>query len=258
MGKKDEALAKLLLWQLQGLDDRVAEAMREHPDLGVAEAVETVEREHPELARLAAAESDESDGPTHGPRPKGPELAALHQEFVLFRHLMTPGEAVRIEARFKELSAHPDPQGIAELRRNVRTLGLEASFWRELAGPTKPSNALGIQILDGEGHVVARSGETAYLERDDVAATVRTKLARQRTGIATMHLPVGRLLVVHGGAVNFSLLFRQIPSKEVTDVLQKTLRAIRENPEAATRTLGDRSRAVYYADALLRLVQRMS
>jgi len=257
MGRKDEALAKLLLWQLQGLDERVAEAMREHPDMDVAEAVETVEREHPELNRLAA-EPEESDGPTHGRRPKGPELAALAQEFVLFRHLMTPAEAARIEVRFRELAAHPDPEGIAELRRNVRTLGLEATFWRELAGPTKPANALGIQILDGEGSILARSGETAYLEREDVAATVRAKLGRHRAGIATLHLPVGRVVVVHGGPVNFSLLFRQVPSKEVVDVLEKTLRAIRDNPGAAARTLGDRSRSVYYADALLRLVQRMS
>jgi len=256
MGRKDEALAKLLVWQLQGLDERVAEAMREHPEMDVAEAVETVEREHPDLAR--ASEPDESDGPTRPPRPKGPELAALHQEFALFRHLMTPGEAARIEMKFKELSARPDPKGIAELRRSLRTLGLEASFWRELAGPTKPANALGIQILDGDGSVIARSGETAYLEREDVASAVKTKLGGQRTGIATMHLPVGRLLVVNGGPVNFSLLFRQVPSKEVTDVLEKTLQAIRENPGAAARTLGDRSRAVYYADALLRLVQRMS
>lgn len=257
MGKKDEALAKLLVWQLQGLDDRVAEAMREHPDMDVKEAVETVEREHPDLARWAS-EPDDPDGPPERPRPKGPELAALHQEFALFRHLLTPAEAARIEVKLKALSAHPDPEGIAELRRSVRTLGLEASFWREIAGPTKPSNALGIQILDADGGVIARSGETAYVEREDVAAAVRTRLARPRSGIAPMHLPVGRLLVVHGGAVNFCLLFRQVPSKEVVDVLQKTLRAIRENPEAAARTLGDRSRSVYYADALLRLVQRMT
>ena len=257
MGKKDEALAKLLLWQLQGFDDRVAEAMRDHPNMDVEEAVETVEREHPDLARRAS-EPDTSDEPPIRRRPPGPELAALHQEFALFRHLLTPAEAARIEVQFKALSAHPDPGGIAELRRTVRTLGLEASFWRELAGPTKPANALGIQILDSEGGILARSGETAYLEREEVAAAVRTRLARPRSGIAPMHLPVGRLLVVHGGGVNFCLLFRQVPSKEVVEVLQKTLRAIRENPEAAARTLGDRSRSVYYADALLRLVQRMS
>ena len=256
MGKKDDALAKLLLWQIQGLDTRVAEAMQAHPGMDVAEAVELVEREHPELAQRASEPEDPDDaGPS---RPKGPELAALAQEFALFRHLLKPAEAARIEARFKELAAHPDPGALVELRRQVRTLGLEASFWRELAAPAKPANALGILILDRGGGAMARSGETAYLERDDIARVVRTELARERAGLATMHLPVGRLLVVHGGAVNFALLFRQVPGKEVVEVLQKTLQAIQENPEAAARTFGDKARAGYYADALLRLVQRFA
>lgn len=256
MGRKDEALAKLLLWQMQGLDARVTEAMRDHPGMDVTEAVEFVEREHPDMARRA--EPEESDGGNGGPpaRSKGPELQALAQEFTLFRHLLTPAEAARVDARFKELAAHPSPRDLAELRRLVRTLGLEASFWRELASPSKPANALAILILDRGGGAIARSGETSYLEREEVSRVVRTELAKERSGLATMHLPVGRLLVVHGGPVNFALLFRQVPGKEVVDVLTKTLKAVQENPEAASRTFGNRARAGYYADALLRLVQR--
>ncbi len=256
MGKKDEALAKLLLWQIQGLDERVAEAMRDHPGMGVTEAVEFVEKEHPEMARRAEPEEPDEGESAGPPGKKGPELQALAQEFALFRHLLTPAEAGRVEAKFKQLAARPNPGEIAALRRTVRTLGLEASFWRELAAPAKPANALAILVLDRAGVALARSGETAYLEREDVARVMRTELARERAGLATMHLPVGRLLVVHGDPVSFALLFRQVPGKEVVDVLTKTLTAIQENPEAAARTLGDKARAGYYAEALLRLVQR--
>ena len=255
MGKKDEALAKLLQWQIEGVDAPVEATMREHPDMDVAEAVDLVEREHPELARRAT-EADDPEDPSGPRRPKGPELASLAQEFALFRHLLKPLEAARIDAKFKELSAHPNPEALAELRRRVRTLGLEASFWRELASPAKAPNALGLLILDADGGAIARSGETSYLEKDDVARAVRSELAKERTGLSAMHLPVGRLLVVHGGPMNFALLFRQVPGREVVDMLQKTVDAIRENPEAAARTFGDKARGGYFADALLRLVQR--
>ena len=140
--KKDAAL-RVLEWELGGHGTEVLQAMLAHPDMNLGDAVDMIEKDNPAWSGSDGSpdKKREPEEAPDAPAPRrsraGPELIALQQEFATFRHLLKPGEAKEVEATFKELAAHPDTDGIAYLRRRLRTLALQAAFWRELAGPAK-------------------------------------------------------------------------------------------------------------------------
>src|SRR6266545_4560152 len=210
MGKRDEAALKLLRWELEGHGKIVMQAMLRHPDKSLADAVELIEQEIPALSA--------HDGSPEIPMPQAPrprastELDALSQEFQTFRHLLHPREAKEFEAALRELARTQDRDGLAALRRRLRSLSLQAAFWSDLARD-KESNALALVILRRGRDVLAKAGATAYL-----------------------HLPVGRLVVMTGEDTSIAALFRRAPGKDVVAVLVKTVEAIEENRAAATKT----------------------
>jgi len=262
-GKSDAAL-RVLTWDLGGHGKQVLEAMLAHPDMNLSDAVDMIERENPGWTGPNAKDKREAEEAPEPPEPAprrsraGPEVAALQQEFATFRHLLRPGEAKEVEAALKELAARPDPEGIAALRRRLRTLALQAAFWRELAGPAKTANALGVVLMHGDGRVIAEGGASAPLLEEKVAVAMRGEMERRGTGVYVMHLSVGRLVIARGKSVAVATLFRHAPGKEVVSVLQRTVTAIEENMKAAERTFGNPTLASRYADALLKLVQRIS
>ena len=261
--KKDAAL-RVLRWELGGHGSDVLNAMLAHPDMKLSEAVDMIEKENPAWSEGTGDKKRESDEGPEPPEPParrgraGPELTALQQEFATFRHLLKPVEAKELEAAFKELAAHPSLDGIAALRRRLRTLALQAAFWRDLAGPGKTANALGVVLLRADGSVVAQGGAAEVLLEEKVARAVKGEIERRGTGVYVMHLPVGRLVIARGKTVAIATLFRHAPGKEVVNVLEKTVTAIEENMKAADRTFGNPALASRYADALLKLVQRIS
>ncbi len=263
--RKDAAL-RILEWELEGHGNEVLQAMLEHPDMSLSDAVEMIEKENPSWQQEERAGSGErkreADEPPEPEPRRGratPEIVALQQEFETFRHLLRPAEAKEVEAALKAIQARPDPEGIAALRRRLRTLALQAAFWRELASPAKMPNALGVMLLRVEGGgLVAQSGSTDYFADDRVSQAVRDEVARRGRGVYVMHLPVGRLVITRGRAVALATLFRHAPGKEVVSVLERTVGAIEENPKAADRTFGSPVLAGRYAEALLKLVQRVS
>ncbi len=255
MAKQDEAALKLFLWQLEGRGDQVMEAMLRHPDVSLAEAVDLIEQEVPSLSPHEPAPHPSSAGPAR-PRPST-ELDALDQEFQTFRHLLAPREAKEFELQLRELAKTRDREGISALRRRLRALSLQATFWSDLAAREKESNAIALLILRRGHGVLARAGETAYLDEPQVAEAIRRETA-QTQGTYVMHLPVGRLVVMNGETTAIVALFRRAPGKDVVSVLTKTVEAIEENKAAAARTFGNEPLAARYADALLKLLTKTS
>jgi len=256
MAKRDDAALKLLRWELQGQGAIVLEAMLRHPNMSLADAVELIEQENPTLS----PRPDDSEGPP-APPPRShatTELDALGQEFQTFRHLLQPSEAKEMELQLRELGRTQDRAAMAALRRRLRALSLQAAFWSELAATGKESNALALMILKRGGGVLAMTGETAYLEQAEVAASIRREAARRTKGTFVIHLPVGRLVLMNGEGTSIAALFRRAPGKDVVSVLTKTVEAIEENKAAASRTFGDEKLASRYAEALLKLLQKTS
>ena len=258
--KRTDAALRVLQWELDGHGNEVLEAMLAHPDMNLAEAVVLIERENPEWTEDAPRRGQPEEAPEAPTRRTraSPELTALQQEFATFKHLLKPVEAREVEAAFREVAENADPESLAALRRRVRILALQAAFWRELAGPAKPMNALGLIVLQMDGSILAQSGATEYLGEEDVFRTVRAQLTRGDRGVYVMHLPVGRLIIARGKSVAIATLFRHAPGKEVVSVLERTVTAIEENSSAADRTFRNVALAGRYAEALLKLVQRVA
>ncbi len=255
MARQDEAALKLLRWELEGHGDQVMEALLRHPDTTLAEAVTLIEQEVPSLSPQPPASRAPSAGPVR-PRPTS-ELDALDQEFQTFRHLLAPLEAREFEMQLRELAKTRDREGIAALRRRIRALSLQATFWSDLAAKEKESNAIALLIVRRGHGVLAKAGETAYLDDAAVAEAIRRETAQAR-GTYVMHLPVGRLVVMNGETTAIVALFRRAPGKDVVSVLTKTVEAIEENKAAASRTFGNAPLAARYADALLKLLTKTS
>ena len=263
MSEKKDAALRVLEWELTGHGNDVLHAMLAHPDMNLSEAVDMIEKENPAWSDGAGDKRREPDEGPDPPAPArkgraGPELTALQQEFATFRHLLKPVEAKELEASFKELATRPDLEGIAALRRRLRTLALQAAFWRDLAGPGKTANALGIVLLRPDGSVLAQGGAAESLLEEKVARAMRGEIERRGRGVYVMHLSVGRLVIARGKTVALATLFRHAPGKEVVAVLEKTVAAIEENMKAADRTFANTALASRYADALLKLVQRIA
>ncbi|HKZ99096.1 MAG TPA: hypothetical protein VJ326_05865 [Thermoplasmata archaeon] len=255
MAKRDDAARKLLLWEIEGHGGMVMEAMLRDPTMNLADAVDLIEREHPGLRR---GDGGDLEVPMPEARRPTSELDALGQEFQTFRHLLQPAEAKAMEAELRDLVRTPDRNAIAAMRRRLRTLSLQAAFWSELASTSKESNALALMISKRGGDVLAKSGETAYLEEAAIAAEIRREAARRAKGTFVLHLPVGRLVLMNGDATTIAALFRRAPGKDVVSVLSKTVEAIEENRAAATKTFGDGRLATKYAEALLKLLRKTS
>ena len=194
--------------------------------------------------------------PSRGRSP--PELDALSQEFQTFRHLLHPKEAKEVEATLRELVRTQDREAMTALRRRLRALSLQAAFWSELAAGHKESNAIALVILRKGREVLAKAGETAYLDQPEVAEMIRRESERRAKGTYVLHLPVGRLVVMTGEGASIAALFRRAPGKDVVQVLVKTVEAIEENKAAATKTFGNDKLAAKYAEALLKLLQKTS
>jgi hypothetical protein len=256
MAKRDEAALKLLRWELEGHGNAVLAAMLRHPDKNLAEAVELIEREIPVLSP--------KELPSELPMPSAPrgrsssELDALGQEFQTFRHLLRPREAKEVEATLKELTRTRDREAMSALRRRLRALSLEAAFWSELASRDKESNAIALVISRKGKELLAKAGETAYLDDPAVAEMIQRESGKQAKSTFVMHLPVGRLVVMTGEEASIAALFRRAPGKDVVSVLTKTVEAIEENKAAATKTFGNEKLAGKYAEALLKLLQKTS
>ena len=255
MAKRDEAALKLLRWELEGHGDAVKEAMLRHPDKSLADAVELIEQEVPSLSPRPDAPNP---APTSARARPSSELDALDQEFQTFRHLLGPREAKAVELELRELSKTRDREAINALRRRLRSLSLQASFWSDLAARDRESNVIALVIFQRGKAVLAKSGETAYLDDPEIAESIRKESARQGKGTYVMHLPVGRLVILNGEGAAIAALFRRAPGKDVVSVLTKTVEAIEENKAAATRTFGNEALAARYAGALLKLLQRTS
>jgi len=255
MAKRDEAARKLLLWELEGRGNLVMEALLRHPDKSLADAVELIEQEIPTLS----PHEEEAEPSAAPPRPRpSTELDALDQEFQTFRHLLHPKEAKEFELELRALQKTRDREAMAALRRRLRSLSLQASFWSEFTAKPKESNAIALLVLRRGRGILAKAGETAYLDEPAVAEAVRRETGRRGRGTYVMHLPVGRLLVTNGEGMSIVSLFRRAPGKDVISVLTKTVEAIEENPSAAARTFGDEALAGRYAEALLKLLQKTS
>src|SRR2546422_2882856 len=202
MAKRDEAALKLLRWELEGNGKVVMEAMLRHPDKSLAEAVDLIEQEVPSLS---ASDPSASDPPGEMPAPvtpsrsrSPPELDALSQEFQTFRHLLHPKEAKEVEATLKELVRSQDREAMTALRRRLRALSLQAAFWSELAAGHKESNAIALVILRKGREVLAKAGETAYLDQPEVAEMIRRESERRAKSTYVLPLPGGPLRGLEG------------------------------------------------------------
>lgn len=256
MAKRDEAALKLLRWELEGRGDAVLAAMLRHPDMSLADTVDLIEQE---ISALSPKDTSSELPLPSAPRGRASsELDALGQEFQTFRHLLRPREAKEVEATLKELARTRDREAMVALRRRLRALSLEAAFWSELASRDKESNALALVILRKGQEVLAKAGETAYLDDPAVAETIQRESGKRTKATFVMHLPVGRLVVMTGEDASIAALFRRAPGKDVVSVLTKTVEAIEENKAAATRTFGNEKLAGKYAEALLKLLQKTS
>ena len=256
MAKRDEAALKLLRWELEGRGGVVMEAMLRHPNVPLADAVDLIEQENPDLA--AGRDSPEAPMPESPRTHSASELDALGQEFQTFRHLLHPSEAKQMEAELKELSRTQDREAMTALRRRLRSLSLQAAFWSELAATGRESNAMALMIVRKAGKVLAKSGETAYLDQPEVSALIQREASRRGKGTYVLHLPVGRLVLMNGEGTSIAALFRRAPGKDVVSVLTKTVEAIEDNKAAATKTFGDEKLGARYAEALLKLLQKTS
>ena len=256
MAKRHEAALKLLRWELEGHGDAVLAAMLRHPEMNLADTVDLIEQE---ISALSP-----KDPMSELPVPSAPrgrtssELDALGQEFQTFRHLLRPREAKEVEATLKELVRTRDREAMNALRRRLRALSLEAAFWSELASRDKESNAIALVILRKGKEVLAKAGETAYVDDPAIAEMIQRESGRRSKATFVMHLPVGRLVVMTGEDSSIAALFRRAPGKDVVSVLTKTVEAIEENKAAATKTFGNEKLAGKYAEALLKLLQKTS
>jgi hypothetical protein len=113
-------------------------------------------------------------------------------------------------------------------------------------------------ILRKGQEVLAKAGETSYLDDPAVAAMIQRESGKRTKATFVLHLPVGRLVVMTGEDASIAALFRRAPGKDVVSVLTKTVEAIEENKAAATRTFGNEKLAGKYAEALLKLLQKTS
>src|SRR3989440_4034391 len=226
MAKRDEAALKLLRWELEGHGKVVMEAMLRHPDKSLAEAVDLIEQEVPSLSASDPSANEPSTempspvAPSRGRSP--PELDALSQEFQTFRHLLHPKEAKEVEATLKELVRSQDREAMTALRRRLRALSLQAAFWSELAAGHKESNAIALVILRKGREVLAKAGETAYLDQPEVAEMIRRESERRAESTYMVPLPVGRLVVVTGGGAAIAAPFRRGAREEVGEVVRET------------------------------------
>jgi len=168
----------------------------------------------------------------------------------------------RVE-RLSDAAAGADAEGRllehrSTRRRRLRALSLEAAFWSELASGAKESNAIALVILRKGKEVLAKAGETAYVDDPAVAEMIQRESEKRSKATFVMHLPVGRLVVMTGEDASIAALFRRAPGKDVVSVLTKTVEAIEENKAAATKTFGNEKLAGKYAEALLKLLQKTS
>src|SRR3989454_746798 len=198
------ATRTLLRGELECHGKVVMDAMLRRPARSLAEVVDLIEQEVPSLS---ASDPSASDPPGEMPAPVAPsrsrsppELDALSQEFQTFRHLLHPKEAKEVEATLKELVRSQDREAMTALRRRLRALSLQAAFWSELAAGHKESNAIALVILRKGREVLAKAGETAYLDQPEVAEMIRRESGRRAKGTYVLHLPDGRRTVRTGEA----------------------------------------------------------
>src|SRR5256712_759981 len=143
------------------------------------------------------------------------EIFNGEQDSQTFRHLLHPKEAKEVEAALKELVRSQDRAAMTSLRRRLRALSLQAAFWSELAAGHKESNALALVILRKGREVLAKAGETAYLDQPEVAEMIRRESERRAKRTDGLPLPVGRLRLVTGEGASIAALFRRAPGKDV-------------------------------------------
>src|SRR3989475_13213462 len=96
-------------------------------------------------------------------------------------------------------------------RRRLRALSLQAAFWSELAAGHKESNALALVILRKGREVLAKAGETAYLDQPEVAEMIRRESERRAKRTYVLHLPLGPLVVMTGERASTAALFPRGP-----------------------------------------------
>src|SRR5436190_21126 len=137
--------------------------------------------------------------------------------------LLRWGEAKEIEATLKDLARTRDRDAMVALRRRLRALSLEAAFWSELASGHKESNAIALVISRKGKDVLAKAGETAYLDDPSVTAMIQKESERKAKSTFVMHLPVGRLVVMTGADASIAASFRRAPGTAVLPVLTKTV-----------------------------------
>src|SRR5207245_2013580 len=149
---------------------------------------------------------------------------------------------------------HPDKN----LADAVELIEREIPSLSERASRDKESNAIALVILRKGKEVLAKAGETAYVDDPAVSEMIQRESERRSKATFVMHLPVGRLVVMTGEDASIAALFRRAPGKDVVSVLTKTVEAIEENKAAATKTFGNEKLAGKYAEALLKLLQKTS
>src|SRR3989449_8666632 len=248
MAKRDEADLKLRRWELQGYGKIVMEAMLRHPDKNLAEAVDLIEQEVPDLS--PSDPHSEMPAPVAARPRASSELDALGQEFQTFRHLLHPKEAKEVEATLRELARSQDREAMVALRRRLRALSLQAAFWSELAAGHKESNALALVILRKGREVLAKAGETAYLDQPEVAEMIRRESERRAKGTYVLHLPVGRLVIMTGEGASIAALFRRAPREEGGQGLVETGEAVGGDQAAAAKKVGNEKPAGENAEAV--------
>src|SRR3989441_1606144 len=218
MAKRDDAALKLLRWELEGHGKVVMEAMLRPPDKSLAEAVDLIEQEVPALSASDRSTNDplgEMPAPVVPSRPRSPpELDALSQEFQTFRHLLHPKEAKEVEAALKELVRSQDRAAMTSLRRRLRALSLQAAFWSELAAGHKESNAIALVILRKGREVLAKAGETAYLDQPEVAEMVRRESERRAQSNAVLPLSRGPVVLMTGEGASIPPPFPPAPRED--------------------------------------------
>src|SRR2546428_1338713 len=104
----------------------------------------------------------------------------------------------------------------------LRALSLQAAFWSELSAGHKESNAIALVILRKGREVLAKAGETAYLDQPEVAEMVRRESERRAKGTYVLHLPVGRLVVVTGEGASVAPLVPRAPGEGVVQGVGET------------------------------------
>src|SRR5207245_9661820 len=109
----------------------------------------------------------------------------------------------------KELVRSQDREAMTALRRRLRALSLQAAFWSELAAGHKESNAIALVILRKGGEVLAKAGETAYLDQPEVAEMIRRESERRAQGTDVCPRPVGRLDVSNVGGASTDARLRR-------------------------------------------------